>query len=194
MSLTRKPDINKLTLSAVMISLSAALSMVKVLEMPLGGSVTLLSMLPVCMLSIMYGCKHGLFCAFLFALSQLAVNIGQLAGWGLTPAALAGCIVFDYLAAFTVLGFSGLFRKKGTPGCISGIALAASMRLASHVISGSIFFAVFVPEGWNALGYSLCYNLAYMLPEFIFTAAGAVLLLRNKHTSKLFRIISTTQE
>ncbi|MBP3310067.1 MAG: energy-coupled thiamine transporter ThiT, partial [Ruminococcus sp.] len=62
--------------------LSAALSMVKVLEMPLGGSVTLLSMLPVCMLSIMYGCKHGLFCAFLFALSQLAVNIGQLAGWG----------------------------------------------------------------------------------------------------------------
>ncbi len=177
-----------------MISLSAALSMVKVIEMPLGGSVTLLSMLPVCMLSIMYGCKHGLLCAFLFALSQLAVNIGQLAGWGLTPAALAGCIVFDYLAAFTVLGLSGIFRTKGAPGCIAGISLASLMCLANHVVSGSIFFAAFAPEGWNALGYSLCYNLAYMLPECIFTTAGAAFLLKNKHTSRLFRVISTTQE
>ena len=49
-------------MSAVMVALSAALSMVKIFEMPLGGTVTLLSMLPVCMLAIMYGCKWGLFC------------------------------------------------------------------------------------------------------------------------------------
>ena len=47
-------NVKKLTMSAVMVALSAALSMVKIFEMPLGGSVTLLSMLPVCMLAIMY--------------------------------------------------------------------------------------------------------------------------------------------
>ena len=73
-------------MSAVMVALSAALSMVKIFEMPLGGSVTLLSMLPVCMLAIMYGCKHGLFCSFVYALSQLLFGIGAVLGWGLTPA------------------------------------------------------------------------------------------------------------
>ena len=36
-------NVKKLTMSAVMVALSAALSMVKIFEMPLGGSVTLLS-------------------------------------------------------------------------------------------------------------------------------------------------------
>ena len=54
-----KIDVRKLTMSAVMIALSVALSLVKLFQMPLGGSVTLLSMLPVCMLSIMYGTRWG---------------------------------------------------------------------------------------------------------------------------------------
>lgn len=183
----RKQNTRKLAVSAVMISLSAALSVIKVAQMPLGGSVTLLSMLPVCMLSIMYGCNHGLICAFLFGLSRLAADLGVISGWGLSPAALAGSVLFDYLAAFTALGFAGLFRRRGTAGCIAGIVLAAALRLLSHIISGTIFFSVWTPQGWNSLVYSLCYNLAYMLPETAFTAAGAVFLLRSPHTAKLFR-------
>lgn len=184
---SRKPNTRKLAVSAVMISLSAALSMIKVAQMPLGGSVTLLSMLPVCMLSIMYGCKHGLICAFLFGLSRLAADLGVISGWGLSPAALAGSVLFDYLAAFTALGLAGLFRRRGASGCIAGIILAAAIRLLSHIISGTIFFSVWTPQGWNTLIYSFCYNLAYMLPETAFTAAGAVFLLRSPHTAKLFR-------
>lgn len=183
----RKQNTRKLAVSAVMISLSAALSVIKVAQMPLGGSVTLLSMLPVCMLSIMYGCKHGLICAFLFGLSRLAADLGVISGWGLSPAALAGSVLFDYLAAFTALGLAGLFRRRGTAGCIAGIVLAAALRLLSHIISGTIFFSVWTPQGWNFLVYSLCYNLAYMLPETAFTAAGAVFLLRSPHTAKLCR-------
>ena len=170
-------------MSAVMVALSAALSMVKIFEMPLGGSVTLLSMLPVCMLAIMYGCKWGLFCSFVYALSQLLLGIGAVLGWGLTPAALAGCIAFDYIIAFTVLGFAGLFRKHGVPGYILGISLALVMRLVSHVISGVIFFASWAPEGWNPFIYSVSYNGLYMLPEMAFTIIGAVFLLKEPHTS-----------
>lgn len=181
-------NVKKLTMSAVMVALSAALSLVKIFEMPLGGSVTLLSMLPVCMLAIMYGCKWGLFCSFVYALSQLLLGIGAVLGWGLTPAALVGCIAFDYIIAFTVLGFAGLFRKHGVPGYILGISLALVMRLVSHVISGVIFFASWAPEGWNPFIYSVSYNGLYMLPEMAFTIIGAVFLLKEPHTAKLFKV------
>lgn len=183
-----KLNVKKLTMSAILIALSAALSLVKIFEMPLGGSVTLLSMLPVCMLSIMYGCKWGLFCSFIYSLTQLLFGIWAVLGWGLTPAALIGCIAFDYIIAFTVTGFAGMFRKHGVPGYIGGIALAMVMRLVSHVISGVIFFASWAPEGWNPLLYSVSYNGLYMLPEMAFTVIGAVFLLKEPHTARLFRI------
>lgn len=188
MSEKKKVNVKKLTMSAVLIALSAALSMVKVFEMPLGGSVTLLSMLPVCMLSIMYGCKWGLFCSFVYSLTQLAMGIGSVLSWGLTPQALVGSIVFDYLAAFTVLGLAGMFRRHGVPGYIGGISLALLLRAVSHVISGVIFFASWAPEGWNPFVYSLAYNGAYMVPEIVFTFAGAILLLKEPHTAKLFQV------
>ena len=186
MSEKKKVNVKKLTMSAVLIALSAALSMVKIFEMPLGGSVTLLSMLPVCMLSIMYGCKWGLFCSFVYSLTQLVMGIGSVLSWGLTPQALVGSIVFDYLAAFTVLGFAGMFRRHGVPGYIGGISLALLLRAVSHVISGVIFFASWAPEGWNPFVYSVTYNSAYMVHEIVFTFAGAILLLKEPHTAKLF--------
>lgn len=184
----KKPDIKKLTMSAVMIALSTVLSLVTVMKMPLGGSVTLFSMLPVCMLSIMYGCRWGNVCAFIYSLGQLALDIAGVAGWGLTPVAFAGCVVFDYLAAFTVLGIAGMFRAKGVPGYIAGIALAVALRMVSHIISGVIFFSSWAPEGWNPFVYSLSYNGAYMVPEFIFTFAGAIILLKEPHAAKLFLV------
>ena len=180
--------VQKLTLSAVMIALSAVLSLVTIFHMPLGGSVTLFSMLPVCLLSIMFGCRWGFLCAFAYSLTQLALGIGEVAGWGLTPAALTGCILFDYLLAFTALGFAGIVRKHVVPGYIAGIALAVFLRLVSHFISGTIFFASWAPEEWNLVLYSLAYNSAYMLPEFAFTVLGTIFLLKEPHAAKLFRV------
>ncbi|MBR4888408.1 MAG: energy-coupled thiamine transporter ThiT, partial [Clostridia bacterium] len=39
--------IQKLAVSAVMLALATVLSMIKVYQLPLGGSITLLSMLPI---------------------------------------------------------------------------------------------------------------------------------------------------
>lgn len=183
----KNSNLQRLTISAVMIALSTALSFVKIFAMPLGGSVTLLSMLPVCMLAIMYGTRWGLTSAFVYSVVQLVLDIGAVSGWGLTPQALVGSIVFDYLVAFTVLGFAGLFRTKGVGGYIGGISLAVAMRIVSHVISGVIFFGSWAPDGWNPLIYSLCYNASYMIPEAVFTFVGAVVLLKEPHTSKIFK-------
>ena len=155
--------------------------------MPHGGSITLFSMVPILVMSYRHGAKWGIMTAFVNSLIQLVQGLGNLA-YCQTLTAQVGCVLLDYLLAFTVLGFAGLFRKHGVPGYIFGISLALVMRLVSHVISGVIFFASWAPEGWNPFIYSVSYNGLYMLPEMAFTIIGAVFLLKEPHTAKLFKV------
>ena len=116
----------KLAACAVMVALGAVLSMIKVLQMPFGGSITLLSMLPCAMISIMYGLKWGFAASFVESVVQLAFGITMdgILGWGMTPSALIGTILLDYIVAYTVIGIAGIFRKKGYIGICCGTALA----------------------------------------------------------------------
>lgn len=177
--------LKKLTLSAVMIALSAVLSMVKVYQLPLGGSITLLSMLPVAAVAICYGTKTGLFASILYACVQIALDLGALMGYGMTPLTWVGCLLFDYIIAFGAIGLAGIWRKKGTVGMCLGVALACVVRFISHFISGAIVFAIWCPEGWNVYWYSIVYNGSYMLPELILTTVGAVLLFKVPSVRKL---------
>lgn len=177
----------KLVESAVMICLSAVLSMISVLKMPLGGSVTLLSMLPICIISIKYGVKHGLFTAFVYSLLQLLIDIGSLMSWGLTVYTWIGSIFFDYIIAYTVIGLAGVFGKDNILKTLSGVALALALRFVSHFISGTIFFAALAPDEWNPVLYSICYNGAYMLPELIFTLAGSAIIFKLPQTSMFLK-------
>ncbi len=183
--LNMKIETKKLTLSAVMIALSAVLSLVRVYQMPLGGSITLLSMLPVCAVAICYGTKWGLFTSILYSCVQIGLDLGSLMGYGMTAGTWIGCLAFDYILAFGALGLAGLWRKRGTLGMSLGVALACVIRFISHFISGAIVFAVFCPEGWNVYLYSIAYNGSYMLPELIITVVGAILLFRLPQVRKL---------
>lgn len=182
-----KTDTKRLTLSAVLIALSAVLSLVRVYDLPLGGSITLLSMLPVCVIAICYGTRWGLFCSVLYAFVQILLDLGKLMGYGMTPQIWIGSLIFDYIIAFGSLGISGAFRKRGTWGICSGICVSMFLRFLSHFISGSILFGTFAPEGWNIYLYSLCYNGSYMLPEMILTVVGACLLFRLPQVKKMIR-------
>ena len=153
---------------AIMVALATVLSFIRVVKLPWGGSITLLSMLPIVLFSIRRGIKSGLTVSFLFALIQFIQGIMDgLFGWGLTPGSLIACIFLDYLLAFTVLGLAGLFRQKGVTGWISGIALAILLRFAMHFLSGVIIWQSF-GQLWgdffteNTVLYSLLYNGAYM--------------------------------
>jgi thiamine transporter len=181
----KKTDTTRLVTTAMLIALAAVLSLIKIFQMPLGGSVTLLSMLPVCVISIKYGVKWGFFGAFVYSLVQIALDFGSLMSWGMTAKIWIGCILFDYIFAYTSLGFAGIFKNKGTGGIIAGISIALFLRFVSHFISGTIFFDIWAPEGWNAAVYSVLYNGAYMLPELIFTAVAAVILFSVPSTKKL---------
>ena len=180
-----KINTRRLVISAVMIALASVLSLIKVYQLPLGGSITLLSMLPIVLLSVKFGPRWGLFSAFVYALVQFALDLPAAMSWGMTPGMWVGCIVFDYLLAFTVLGLAGIFRNKGPYGLYIGIALALVLRFVCHFISGTVIFATWAQEGWNVALYSIVYNGSFMLPELIFTLLGALVLFKLPQTQKL---------
>ena len=175
----------KLVTTAIMIALATVLSLIKVWKMPGGGAVTLLSMLPIVIVSLKYGTKWGLISAFVYSLVQLFMDLGELMSWGLTPAILIASFAFDYILAFTALGLSGVFGNKNIKSAVCGITLALFLRFVCHFISGAVLFGEFAWDGLNKYAYSLCYNGADMLPELIFTVIGVVILYNIPSVNKL---------
>ncbi len=176
---------------AVMVALAAVLSYIRIFHLPWGGSVTLLSMLPIAVYSIRHGVGAGVMVSFAFSLIQLGQGmLDGLFGWGLTPVMLLACILLDYVGAFTVLGFAGVFRSRGLAGQLGGTILAVALRFVFHFLSGVVIWHSFgeLWEGFyteNEWLYSLLYNGCYMLPEMIFTVIGAMALLKIPQTRKV---------
>lgn len=178
---------------AIMLALSVVLSYIKFFELPFDGSITLFSMLPVCLVAIKYGWRWGLGTAFCFSWFQILQ--GGVFGWGLTPIMLIGSLLLDYILAYTVLGLAGIFRKKGYLGMLGGIATVCVLRFVVHFLAGIILWANF--EQFEAFGqviqdspalYSICYNGVYMLPETLLTVGVAAILLR---IPQIKRIVTT---
>ncbi|MBQ1538262.1 MAG: energy-coupled thiamine transporter ThiT [Ruminococcus sp.] len=189
----KKFSVLMLVEGAVMIALAVVLSFVRPVKLQWGGSITLLSMLPICIYSIRHGVGAGLCVSFLYSLFQFGQGVTDgLFGWGLTTPMLIACILFDYILAYTSIGFAGIFRKLGDGGKIVGIVLALLLRFFFHFLSGVVVWKS-MGQLWesdlfinNSALYSLVYNGAYMLPEIILTTIFAVILMKNGVTKKFF--------
>lgn len=190
-----------LTECSVMLALSIVLSMVKIIRMPMGGSVTLLSMLPVMLVAVKYGFKGGLPCAFGLALYRLIEGIvsGNVFVYCTEARTVVICALFDYLIPFTVLGCAAMFRKpaeKLRPDnrkaadalLLAGFVIVIAARFACHFITGFTIWGQWAPEGQSAYIYSLLYNGQYMLPECVFTTIGAAILINIPVIRKLLGI------
>lgn len=190
----------KLTLSAIFIALGTILSLIQPFSLPQGGGITLLSMLPVIILSYRYGIGWGLISSLTFAVLQMLTGFKTVAGFFVGEEkmalglALASCIL-DYIVAYGVLCLGGIFRKGNDPAaslCLGSI-VAVSARYLVHILSGAIIFGSWaewfftdamggefgaeVLANYSGFGlslfYSVIYNGLYMLPEIIITALGA---------------------
>lgn len=186
--------VKKLALSSMMLALGFILSYVKIWKMPFGGSVTLLSMLPIFLVSIKYGLGWGLGTSFVYSWLRFFQALGEISGWGLTPGMLVATICLDYLLAFTVLGLAGVLRRRGPVGMAVGSVFACVLRLGVHIVSGVVLWAnysEFVAFGveWvnHPLLYSICYNGAFMLPETGLTVAGVIILACIPQVKKLIK-------
>ena len=149
-----KTDVRALTYGALCMAMSFVLSYIKLWSMPLGGSVTLASMLPLLWYSNKFGVKNGLIAGAAYGLLQL-IQKPEIYHWVQ--------VLLDYPLAFMMLGLAGCVKNLQL-GSILGVA----GRWVCHILSGAIFFAEWVPEGWsNAWVYSAAYNGAYLLVDLI---------------------------
>jgi len=152
--------------AAIALALATVLSFVKVFEMPMGGSVTAGSMVPLLIFSLRRGYRIGLITTLLYCIVQFLVE----------PVAVSPIqVLLDYPFAFGLLGIAGLFQEKPLWGVIFGI----TGRFFGHFISGAIFFAQYAPEGMNPWTYSAIYNGSYLLPELIVSAILIYILFRK---------------
>lgn len=183
-----KSKTQKLTLSAIMIALGTVLSLVRLFEMPYGGSITPFSMVPVMLCAYLFGLKWGLFCGSIYGALQALLGATMSGAFiGQNVLGVFAVLMLDYIVAFTVLGFAGVFVNKIKKPALSfslGCLLASFLRFMVHFISGVIIWGSYADstlQGLNdslsqailnnftgtglAAVYSLVYNAFYMLPE-----------------------------
>lgn len=153
----------QLAFCAMAIALGTVLSNVKLFSFPWGGSVTLLSMLVICLPGYFFGLGAGLLTGIAYGVLQLLID-----PYVLYPMQL----VVDYLLAFGALGLSGIFSRSKN-GLLKGYIVAVLGRYVFAVLSGWIFFGAYAWEGWAPLPYSLAYNAIYIFSE----AAVTIILL-----------------
>ncbi len=171
----KQKKILRLMESGLMLAVATVLSMVKVLDLPYGGSITAFSALPLLLVAYRHGTPWGLLTALAHALIQLLLGMGTLS-YATSAMAAVAILVLDYLLAFTVLGLGGVFRRtvsnQGT-ALVLGALLTGAMRYILHVIAGCTVWAGLSIPTEAALVYSLAYNATYMLPETLVTVLGA---------------------
>ena len=155
----KNTEVKQLVFCAMAIALGTVLSNIKLFSFPTGGSVTLLSMLVICIPGYIFGLGAGIMTGVAYGVLQMLVD-----PYILFPAQL----VVDYLLAFGALGLSGVFNNSKN-GLIKGYILGVIGRYVFAVISGWIFFGMYAWEGWGALPYSLAYNATYIFTEALVT-------------------------
>ena len=175
-----KYSAKQLVFSAVAIALAFALSYVKIYNMPWGGSVTLCSMLFVCLVGYFYGPKMGLIAGLSYGMLQLIQDGGS---YMLSPFQVG----YDYIFAFMALGVSGFFYKKKN-GLIIGYIVAALARGVFHTIGGYIYWMDYMPDSFpqtlSAI-YPIVYNYAYILLEMVGTVIILLIPPVNKALKKV---------
>ena len=148
---------------AIMVALAQALSYLKFMELPNGGSLTP-AMFPIILFAVRWGLLDGLLAGLVFGILQLMFDGAYAWGWQ--------SMLLDYILAFPCLGLAGLFKGKKW-GIFVGTVVGCFARFIVHFISGITIYRIIEPtEVLNITFsdptlYSIVYNGSYMLPNTI---------------------------
>ena len=178
----------RITESAMLLAVAIVLELVSKMfipEMPFGGQITLVSMLPIVLISYRHGVKWGLVSGVAYALLEMAIGAKTVAaafqpgyfGDGVMLLNAFIMCLLDYLVAFTVLGLGGCFRNKIENKGLSlmcGSLVALGARYVAHIASGYILFSgwaewFFTQDGFPAWGANLVASLSPGVLGFVYS-------------------------
>ncbi len=168
----KKKNLYWLVESAIMISVAVVLELVSkaiIPELPFGGQITIVSMLPVILVSWKYGVGRGIFTGLAYSAVEMLLGSRIIGGafnplnedyylGGLWQAILM--LLFDYIIAFAVLGLAGMYKKAIKSKTVSltlGATTVVTLRYISHIISGYILYGAwaewfFTQDGFYSWG------------------------------------------
>ncbi len=177
--LSLKLSTKQLVFCSMAMALAFVTSYIKVgPEFPFGGSVTLFSMLFICLIGYWYGIGAGI-------LTGLAYGILQFLQEPFVLSFFQVCC--DYILAFAGLGLAGLFAKSKN-GLLKGYLLGIIVRGAFHTLGGYLYWMDYMPENFPkelASLYPVIYNYTYILAE----GALTVMLILLPPVSKALKQI-----
>ncbi len=171
----------QLAFSAMALALATVMSMLKLVELPMGGSLTLCSMFFITVIGYWFGFRTGLMTAVAYGILQLIIG-----PYIITPLQL----LVDYIFAFGALGLAGLFANR-RGGLLIGYWAGVCGRFVFAFLSGMIFFGAYAADyGMSAPLYSALYNGIYIFAEAVLTT---LILLIPPVNKALKRIKNMTQ-
>ena len=169
-------DTKSIARAGICIATSFALSYVKIFNLPQGGSITLVSLLPIMLYAYMHGPKKGLAIGFIYGILQAIQD-----PFIIHPAQF----LLDYPIAFAMVAFTGIFsnvkalEKLPQVKFVLGAICVAIFRYIAHLISGIFAFSAYCPENMNVFAYSAVYN-SFVFVDMIFNMVLGAILLSSK--------------
>ncbi len=162
----KKLSSKQIAFSGVAIALATVASMIKLFQFPMGGAMTLFSMLFISLVGYWYGARAGITSAVAYGLVQLILEPYIINP--LQP-------IVDYVLAFGALGLSGIFSDSKN-GLVKGYIVGVVGRYFFAFLSGLIFFGTYAASyGFKGFFgpalYSLAYNGIYLGAEAALTLA-----------------------
>lgn len=156
--------VKELVYCAAAVALAFLTSYIRVVKMPWGGSVTLCSMLFICLIGYWYGVKTGIMAGLAYGILQFLQEPYVLSLFQ---------VCCDYVLAFAALGLAGLFSKSKN-GLVKGYLFGAFMRGVFHAVGGYLYWMDYMPDNFPqslAAIYPILYNYAYIGLEAAATVA-----------------------
>ena len=152
----------QLAYCAMAVALAYVTSFIKVLKLPYGGSVTLLSMLFIVLVANWYGVRTGILVGFAYGILQFLQEPYFLSLFQ---------VCCDYTFAFAALGLAGLFRKR-KGGLAAGYIAAVMVRGVFHTLGGYLYWMDYMPDNFPQIlvrVYPIVYNYSFILAEGVLT-------------------------
>lgn len=147
----KKPTLKKMIVIALFSAMAFVLSFIKIWSLPQGGSINLLPMLPIMLISVLYGKTEGITCGLIYGILSL------ITGGHIVSIAEA---ILDYVFANVALGLAGVVGTKTKIQILSGSIIAVFLSVFSNIVSGVYFYGMYAPKDMNLWWYSILYNLS----------------------------------
>ncbi len=181
-------DARAISMAGISIALSFVLSYVKFEAAWLqGGSITLVSFLPICLFSYIYGMKKGLIVGFIYGLLQ-AIQDPYIVH--------PGQFLLDYPIAFSMIALAGLLTDLNALDNLPRLKFSISailvglFRYIAHVISGVFAFGAYAADSGASsfFTYSAIYNTYVFIDIALVVVVGLVLFSSKSFLHELKKL------